>query len=336
MAKILQKFKVAAIVDAFSGPGIYKQGDPGSPIVIARSYLEHRHLPRFGHLRILCCEKRQDRVDRLNLEIQKLPPSPGLSFDVRPPGDFESIADDLVERSHLDGPGTPVLWIIDPFDIKSVGMDTIRKCLANRRDELILTFFVNEMHRLAEKNPNMAPALDRHFGDNSWRSALPMTTESNRKEAFSTLFDAALRKDRSLRSGRLGIRVSNHTSRYDLVFATHSDSGLECWNNMAWRVDRVSGRGMSIESAQEPDLFGEPVTARLYDAIAGLAGTETSWNALVSLALRLNFKETHLRQVLDSLNRAGLAIRTEPLLSKSDWPTDCKVRIYDQEDLADN
>jgi hypothetical protein len=35
MGEICQKFKSAAIVDAFAGPGAYLDGPAGSPVVIA-------------------------------------------------------------------------------------------------------------------------------------------------------------------------------------------------------------------------------------------------------------------------------------------------------------
>src|SRR4051812_35921939 len=45
MAKILQKFpQGATIVDAFSGAGVYSDGLDGSPIVFAKTFLEHSAL----------------------------------------------------------------------------------------------------------------------------------------------------------------------------------------------------------------------------------------------------------------------------------------------------
>jgi hypothetical protein len=214
-------------------------------------------------------------------------------------------------------------------------MNTVRKCIRHQRDEMILTFFVNEMHRLAEKNPNMTPALNKQFGSDTWRLALEETTEATRKEAFGAIFESSLKQqDDKLGTGRFGIRVQNQTSRYELVFATHSESGLECWSNMIWRVDKIAGRGASAHLAEEPDLFGEPITTPLRDALLTLGGSEVSWDKLVSLTLHMNFKETHLRKVLYALNEAGLAFRIEPLESKSDWPTGCRVRIYDESEVS--
>jgi three-Cys-motif partner protein len=50
MAKILQKFRAATIVDAFAGPGVYEDGPDGSPILIAKAFLEHNAYRRFGNL----------------------------------------------------------------------------------------------------------------------------------------------------------------------------------------------------------------------------------------------------------------------------------------------
>jgi three-Cys-motif partner protein len=62
MAKILQTFPEATIVDAFAGPGVYKDGAPGSPVIIARTFLEHSSHRKFNKPHLICLEARPDRV----------------------------------------------------------------------------------------------------------------------------------------------------------------------------------------------------------------------------------------------------------------------------------
>ncbi|GAA5708090.1 hypothetical protein AQJ43_38020 [Streptomyces avermitilis] len=85
MGKILQKFPEATIVDAFAGPGIYTDGPPGSPIVVAKTFLEHTAYRNFGRLNLVCLEERPDRVEELQRQFAKLPRSPQLNISV-PPG----------------------------------------------------------------------------------------------------------------------------------------------------------------------------------------------------------------------------------------------------------
>lgn len=237
MAKILTKFEYATIVDAFSGPGVYMAGQPGSPVVAARAFLEHKNLARFGRLRILCCEEREDRLARLRQEIQKLPDSRALEVVLLTPGSFDERIEEVGLRSHSPKSAYPVLWILDPFNIKSVSMSHLKKCLAGLRDEVVLTFFVDEMYRFAEKNPNMAPALTRQYGNDSWHRALSKTGELAQKQAFTSLFCSVLEESAEVLTRSFGVCAKNSTSRYELVFATHSDKGLE-WPSVSYVPSR--------------------------------------------------------------------------------------------------
>lgn len=332
MAKILTKFPTAYIVDAFAGPGVYKLGQPGSPILAAKSYIQHARRPKFGRLDILCSEQRHDRVERLHVEIDKLYPPTTLRIDVLPSGRFEDRLSDLLHRTS-EPRQPPVLWIIDPFNIAAVGMENLKRCLAGPRNEVILTFFVDEMYRLAGKNPNMAPALDRQFGNASWRGALDVIGEGAKKESFTSSFCESLADACGVKTASFGIRMKNASSRYELIFGTRADAGLECWAGMTWAIDRIAGRRTSMSDAGQDDLFSSVDTSRLQAALVEFAGREMSWADLVAISARNQFKETHLRSALDELNALGLALRTSPIEAKTDWPTGCAVQLHSPMEL---
>ncbi len=138
MPKILQKFPSATIVDAFAGPGVYSDGPPGSPILVAKTFLEHTAHARFGTLNVLCLEQRPDRTEWLRREIEMLGPTPKLVMTVLDPGDFAARQAELAARAHPGSASTPVLWLLDPFNIKSLPFESVAGCLASRYDEAII------------------------------------------------------------------------------------------------------------------------------------------------------------------------------------------------------
>ncbi|GAA4930908.1 three-Cys-motif partner protein [Actinomycetospora succinea] len=334
MGKLLQAFPSATVVDCFAGPGVYEDEKPGSPLMVANTYLNHTRLAHLGHLRIICQEDRSDRVERLKHEVSKTPTAHGLEIQIEKPGKFHDRVDQLVASARRQGEEYPVLWLVDPFDIKSVSMADLMKCVAGPRDEFILTFFANEMYRLAGKNDNLSPALDRHFGSNAWRKALIYRGEAERKQAFVDVFAEGVKSRGQFEVADFGIRVANMSPRYSLILATRDMSGLQCWNSMAWHIDRVAGRGQKSGMEDQFDLFGgQSEYPRLEGELQGLAGREASWSQLVDTTLRCGFKETHLRQVLTRLNEKGLAFRASKLENKTPWPTGCAVRFYAPEYL---
>ncbi|MFF4902855.1 three-Cys-motif partner protein TcmP [Streptomyces sp. NPDC001068] len=335
MAKILQKFPEATIVDCFAGPGIYSDGLAGSPIVVARTFLEHSANEKFSRLNLICLEERADRVEELRRQVAKLPRSPKLNIQVLPPGTFAEQQPRLSALAHRPRPNVPVLWLIDPFRLKSAPFSLIRQCMAGPRDEVLFTLFTNELHRFCERE-HFDKAMTPYFGGDHWRAAVAGDRRARtRKEAFSAAYQDGL-KALGLFSSDFGVEISSQSARYHLILATHSEAGLKCWAPMAWKLDSYSGEGASADSLDALTLFGEEaVESRLDAALRNYAGTEQRWETLSSQAARLNYMDKHLRKSLSDLASKGLAFRVSPVDARSAWPEGCTVRFYAPQDLVD-
>ncbi|MEV6533638.1 three-Cys-motif partner protein TcmP [Streptomyces sp. NPDC051639] len=335
MAKILQTFTEATIVDCFAGPGVYTDGLAGSPVVVAKTFLEHGSNERFGRLNLICLEERADRVEELKRQLAKLPSSPKLNIQVQTPGRFAEQQPRLSALAHRSRSDTPVLWLVDPFNLKSAPFALIRQCLAAPRDEVLFTLFTNELHRFCERD-NFDKSMTPYFGGERWKAAVAGDRRAGRrKDAFSAAYQEGL-KSHGLFTSSFGVKISNQSARYHLILATHSEAGLKCWAPMAWKLDGYSGQGASADSLDAPTLFGEEaVASRLDTALRAYAGTEQRWETLSSQAVQLNYMDKHLRGSLTKLASQGLAFRVEPVRTRTDWPEGCTVRFYAPEDVAD-
>jgi three-Cys-motif partner protein len=330
MGKICQKFPRSAIVDAFAGPGVYLDGPDGSPVVIAKTFLEHSRVKAFNLLQLICLEKRPDRRDSLDRCVRRLPKVPRLDVEVPPPCSIQECFKAVRAASHGGDPATPVLWILDPFDISSLPFALVQACLAGPRDEVLLTWFADELYRFCE-DPSKEGAIDRHFGSADWQEARRGRSESARKEKLLEIYQTGLQSLRGIHTGALQIASKNETARYALVFATHSDKGMECFNDMKWRMDPYRGRQVSEKrSLSQPGLFDDmPVLTTLRGWLTSLAGQALSFDELTRQAGRLGFKVTHLRSELSVLAEEGLAVREYPLdHTRTAWPEDSKIRFY--------
>lgn len=330
MPKILQKFPNATIVDGFAGPGVYSDGPPGSPILVAKTFLGHAAHARFGNLHILCLDQRPDRAARLRQEIAALGDTPKLTMTVLEPGEFISRQPDLKARAHRGTGNTPTLWLLDPFNIKSLPFAQVADCLSNRYDEAIITFFTDEMHRFCTLD-GFGKTLDVHFGNARWREATSISSEGLRKEALVTQYRRSL-EALGLFTEQFGVRVRNDSPRYSLVFATHSEYGLKCWNPLKWKLDGYSGSGASVGTINQPDLFGTSLN-NLEQDLAANTGTQRTWTQLVTAATRSGYLDKHLREALDNLARQGLAIRVAPVDARSAWPEDSVIQFYSPKDV---
>lgn len=315
MGKILQRFPKATIVDAFAGPGRYSDGPAGSPVILAKEYLEHSHRDRFGKMRLLTSEVRGDRCDELDRCLAPLRSDVRLYIDRPRQGRFLVLLPELDRLAHLGTPGTPVLWVVDPFAKEPPPMDALRRCLAGPRDELLFTFFVDEIYRFG-KTPQYERLLDQHYGDDSWRVAGAVHGEAEAKQAYVDRFCAALERSAGVMARSFGVAVKNQTPRYHVVYATKSKFGLECWVSATWSLDTYGGRQTHKGQGHgQLDLLQEigPDLSRLREAMRANAGRALTWPELERQALSLGFRATQLRSVLDEMAGTGLAIRLQPL-----------------------
>jgi len=330
MGKICQSFQSAAIVDAFAGPGAYQDGPDGSPVVIAKTFLEHSLPPRFNQLRLICQEKRADRRDSLARLLADLPNARRIDIQVPPAAELADRLPGLYTAAHGNDRTTPVLWILDPFDISSVPFNLVRTCLSGPRDEVLITWFADEIYRFCG-DASKEQAIDRHFGTPAWRQARQIVGEALRKEKLLMAYQKSLESLPRVHSGAFSIASKNETARYALVFATHSDAGMQCFNDMKWRIDPYRGHHVSEKRGlEQPGLFDEtPVLSPLRTWLESQAGQALSFEDLARHAGRLGFRETHLRTELSNLAAEGLAVREEPLdHTRTPWPARCKVRFY--------
>jgi three-Cys-motif partner protein len=324
MAKICQRFRRAVIVDGFAGPGGYTDGVEGSSLVVARTFLNHAALGRFHRLDVLCTEVSPERWERLRARVQTIPRHHCLRiFPLRE--EFVSTIERVDELLGGDRENVPVLWLLDPFDLKNLPFSTIKRCLANRRDEMLMTWFSDEVFRFCTQ-ANFSAALDRYYGDHAWQAALEVRGEAGRKKALMDAYERNLGA-LSLKAAHLEIASKNATARYSIVFATHSKYGLDCWNPVRWKLDPVAGKSVSekIHPAQGI-MFSD--TGPLRAALMPVSAKASTFLELQSIARDCGYTESLLRSVLDELADDGLAVRELPLQAHSPWPEESVIRIY--------
>ncbi|MFG1832971.1 three-Cys-motif partner protein TcmP [Micromonospora chersina] len=332
MGKICRSFEQASIVDAFAGPGQYSDGPDGSPLVIAKTFLEHSAFSQFNTLRFICNEKREDRREHLTRKMKELPPTPKLKFHSPEPAETADTFDVLDALAHSGSrKDIPTLWILDPFNLGGVPFELVRKCLRGSRDEVLITWFADEIYRFCE-DPNKANAMTRHFGGDHWKGALSRMGETARKDALLAAYQEGLQA-LGLLTNAVSISSRNETARYSLVFATHNERGLECFNPVKWRLDPVKGSTINENRGmQQTDLFsGLPVVDELRTYLESLEGRAVPFVALAREAQRLGYLEKHLRATLDELAVDGRAVRETPLKASTRWPVESVIRFYPAE-----
>jgi three-Cys-motif partner protein len=154
------------LLDGFAGRGRYMKGEPGSPAVmferavqVVDDGLADKVLVRcsepdktnFAHLQEVAESLRHDRVTVKATQET-----------------FEEVAQRFLEYAGKTGSPDPTFIMVDPYGVKGVALETLRKMLAFNRVEILLTFMVRDPSRFL-KEGNYGPPLTALFGGTAWK-----------------------------------------------------------------------------------------------------------------------------------------------------------------------
>ncbi len=227
-------------IDGFCGPGRYKGGEEGSPIIAVKAAMAHLRLLANSDVHFLFIDERQDRIDHLKSEFALLNPPHNFYLDPKV-NEFEStltqILDDIDRRGRQLA---PTFAFIDPFGFKGASFSLTSRLLSNQRTEVFINIMIGFVNRFAE-HPN---STDReHIKDllgASEEEIDNVVASPDRILAFRQLYQDKLRQH--ARFVRF-FEMRDHRNRpiYYLFFASNHPKGHEKMKVAFWKVDNQSG-----------------------------------------------------------------------------------------------
>lgn len=313
----LGKFPAIAYVDGFAGPGVYDQGEEGSPIIALKAALaqqgKHAAMEKTT-LFFLFVEQKQDRADKLqeNIDALQLPKNfhvkvvGGASFEA---GFRENLLDWYREHSK---PLPPTFAFIDPFGWTGVPFALVKEILANESCEVLFNFMYEEINRFIE-HPDQTKNFDELFGTDAWRGVSSLQEPRARRAFFHDLYVRQLREAAGARYVRsFEMRNKNDATDYFLFFATNSTKGIKKMKEAMWKVDesgafRFSDATAGAAQLALPFTSAPDVTPLRRAIVERFAGTTTTVGEIEEFVLAdTPFRETHYKkQVLGALERDG-------------------------------
>ncbi len=328
-------------VDGFAGPGTYADGEPGSPIIALDVLAQHKHLPNMKGCRFkfLFIEEDQAHFEMLKTTVDSRQHPPNAEVMVRQ-GTFEEHIDEVfggLEKVRNFGlrPSRPSFVMVDPFGVKGLPLDLLRRLADFPKTELLVSLMYEPISRFLE-HPSFESPLDDLFGTRKWRDAAGLAAQ-DKKKFLSDLYARQL-EGIGMKYVRLfEMRDARNRTEYFLAFATHSPEGLRVMKDAMWKVDQAGGVTFSdftAPSRGQATLFGvEPNYAQLRSLMlrhfAGRADVpigEIDNFVLIETA----FRETHGKKVLRDAEREGLVMVERPpekKMKKTYWGTGTDTRV---------
>ncbi len=248
-------------VDGFAGPGEYKGGEDGSPIIalkVARDHALKSRLTRKGmDLVFLFIEKDQARHQNLERKIGELKPQLPSNFRTGTYcASFEEIFDSVLSDIEKQNKRlAPSFVFIDPFGPTGFPMHLIGRLAQQPRSEVLITFNYQSLNEWFLQDPHKYKHLDELYGSDVWHQALQFPNADQKERYLMETYQRALEslgwKGRPFRM----VNKQNQTQYY-LFFATSHWQGMLAMKQAMWNASPTGDFQYSdLTNPQQPCLF---------------------------------------------------------------------------------
>lgn len=222
-------------VDGFAGPGEYKGGESGSPIIALDVAKNHILRSRFkNELIFFFIEINEARNRNLKKIINGLQLPPNFRVEIECDS-FENCIDRvLTDISKRGKKLAPSFFFIDPFGPTGFSMPLIKRIAEQPRSEILINFNYQPLNQWFLQDASKHKNLDILFGSNIWRKALNLRVSREKEEYLRLAYQDALEA--------LGWKVrpfcminKNNQTQYYLFFATKNPLGMLAMKRAMWK-----------------------------------------------------------------------------------------------------
>ena len=254
-------------LDGFCGPGRYKGGEDGSPILAIKLANEHNQRNNLNEIVFIFVEERKDRIEHLKKELSVLPILPSTFHIKTIHNQFDHTMSGLLENIQLRGMKlAPTFAFIDPFGFKGAPYNLIYKLLQNPKTEVFINIMADSINRfLDHPDPQIRNHIVDLFGTSQVLQILNIG--KNGLEKMRTLYQNQLEKcARYVRYFEM--RDENNRIIYYLFFATNNRLGHVKMKEAFWKVDCSTGYHFSdATNVNQMVLFEEDPSKNLAELI---------------------------------------------------------------------
>jgi len=312
---ILNSFHQRVIyVDGFCGPGRYKGGEPGSPIIVLN--LAASHIKALtGDIFFWFIDADKDRIEHLKKELAGL--TLPNNFKVTPSHSrFDEKLQQLLDRiDQRNAQLAPTFIFIDPFGFSGVPYPLVKRALEKPHCEVLITFMVDSINRWIDHPvENVRRHIAEIFGTPEVFNI--NRTAPNRIDQLRDLYQRQLEMSAKF-VRHFEMRDRNNRVQYLLFFATNHRLGHKKMKEAMWSVDPEGDfRFSDATDLSQNVLFGVDQTELLWPMLRRqFAGTEVDTRKI------REFVEDHTA-FLDKHMKATLKEHENP-----DLPTRERIQV---------
>jgi len=224
-------------IDGFAGPGKYKGGEEGSPLIALSALSEHQSKHNIkAEVGFIFIEKDKQRAHYLESLINAIQPRLPTNCYVEVinnkfDGTINEIIDMLDEQEKKLAPS---FVMVDPFGVSETPMEVIRRILRNPKSEVYISFMYDYINRF-RSNPEFEKHLDELFGCNEWKDGIEIDDSMERRQFYYALYEKKLREAGAKHVIHFELYEGNRLI-YSIFFGTKHVLGCDRMKQAIWKV----------------------------------------------------------------------------------------------------
>ncbi len=301
--------------DAFGGPGRYKGGQDGSPIIALKALIEHTAFDRmagkdyvliFNEEDPACAEHLEQLVIDYKAANQPWPSNVHVSVDNKT---FVKLTTEIIDE--LDATGArlaPTFAFVDPVGVKYTPLDVVQRLTKSSKCELLIYFAHDAVLRWCGAG-NIDDRLTALFGNEDYKGAATLVG-AQRSQYLHDLYKQRLHDECGFPYIQSFAMYEDRGKRvYDLFYCTREPLGLDRMKQAMWKVAPTGNYTFEDRFAGQDVLFGsevntQPLQDHLCEYFAGQAiGIQTVIDHVI---VATPYHSSHVkRKTLVPLQEAG-------------------------------
>lgn len=244
-------------IDAFAGPGVYRDGADGSPVVAIKAVLGHSlEIPSPIRMSFIELDEKRFRIleDRLS-GIKDRDRSRLVVGRVLNTTCEHGLRELIGAEKRKYGSFGPALVFLDQFGYSQAPMTLIGEVMAGTSCETLIYLDYQRMnHTLGD--PNKEAALDRAFGSPRWVKALELDG-NERVACLRNLYKEALAEAGAEYVWDFEMRGQHNQLLSWLFFCTSNERGLEEMKKAMYKLDLTGNFRFSDRDVGQLNLLAE-------------------------------------------------------------------------------
>jgi three-Cys-motif partner protein len=294
-------------VDGFAGPGEYKGGEVGSPVIAMRALADHSGKGLIkAKVIFFFVELDHARYAHLSSLVEQWRPKLPSNAEVKLFNDsFENSVGGVLKNIGNGQVLIPSFVMIDPFGVGQTPMSIVHGLLKNPKVEVFISVMYDFINRF-KGQPEFEGPLTSLFGDESWKASLTMLDGDQRRRFLYDLYKTKLRAGGARHVVHFDL-YRNGRPVYAIFHATKHPLGCDKMKEAIWKIAPFGDYAFRSGMDDTFDLFGADLSPLKRQLRAEFGGTPTLIDDLIDFVAsdRCAYYSGQLKGVLKEMEAAA-------------------------------